>query len=370
LQVRVHGRAEDEVGLRVRGLRDPLGGAADLEQRQVRPAGDPQQDASGAVDGRLEERGSDGRRGRLLRAVDATRVADAEQRRARAPDDGPHVGEVQVDEAGQRDHVRDPLDALAQEVVADAEGVDHAHAPVEHPEQPVVLDHDDRVRLLPQGVNAAVGDVGAPRALELEGPRDNRDRERPHLAGELGDHRRAAAAGAAALAGGDEDQVRPAQGAADVVLALAERVLAERGVAAGAAAARELKPDREAHVRLAAIERLAVRVDRDELDAADAGLDHAVDRVDAGAADADAPDNRQVAGALRGRAGRLAAPGGQVALGRALLVGPPEELGERPLPHAGAPGVHAALAPAGASRPSAASTSSARRRYQRAAWLP
>ena len=40
------------------------------------------------------------------------------------------------------------------------------------------------------------------------------------------------------------------------------------------------------------LQRLQVGVDREELDALDLGLDHPVDRVDAGAADADHPQHR------------------------------------------------------------------------------
>ena len=82
----------------------------------------------GPVDGRLEERRGDRRLGGLGRPVAPARVPDAEQRRARAADDGPHVGEVEVDEARQRDQVADALHALAQQVVADLEGLDHAGA--------------------------------------------------------------------------------------------------------------------------------------------------------------------------------------------------------------------------------------------------
>ena len=44
-------------------------------------------------------------------------------------------------------------------------------------------------------------------------------------------------------------------------------------------------------------ERLGVGVGRDELDAAQAGVDHAVDRVGAAAADADDLDDREIAAA-------------------------------------------------------------------------
>ena len=61
------------------------------------------------------------------------------------------------------------------------------------------------------------------------------------------------------------------------------------GIAAGAEPAGEVATDVELDVGVAHQQRLRVGVDGDELDALQAGVDHAVDRVDAAAADADRP---------------------------------------------------------------------------------
>ncbi len=62
----------------------------------------------------------------------------------------------------------------------------------------------------------------------------------------------------------------------------------------GAEATGELAADVELHVGVAHQQRLRVGVDGDELDALQPGVDHAVDGVDAAAADADDLDDRQV----------------------------------------------------------------------------
>ena len=62
--------------------------------------------------------------------------ADPEQRLTRLGHDRPHVGEVQVDEAGQRDQVENALHALAQHVVDHAERLDHRGRLVEHGREP------------------------------------------------------------------------------------------------------------------------------------------------------------------------------------------------------------------------------------------
>ena len=66
------------------------------------------------------------------------------------------------------------------------------------------------------------------------------------------------------------------------------------GIGAGAEPARELATDVELHVGVGQQQRLRVGVDRDELDALQAGVDHAVDRVAATAADTDDLDHREV----------------------------------------------------------------------------
>ena len=78
------------------------------------------------------------------------RGADAHQRGAGVAHDRAHVGEVEVDEAGHGDQVGDPLDALAEDVVGHPERVDDRRLLLDHLEQPVVLDHDQRVDAVAQ----------------------------------------------------------------------------------------------------------------------------------------------------------------------------------------------------------------------------
>ncbi len=63
--------------------------------------------------------------------------------------------------AGQRDEVGDALDALAQDVVGDLEGLDHRGLLVEDLEQAVVGDDDQRVDLGGQRLDALLGLVAA-----------------------------------------------------------------------------------------------------------------------------------------------------------------------------------------------------------------
>ncbi len=107
--------------------------------------------------------------------------------------------------------------------------------------------------------------------------------------------RRAAGAGAAALAGGDEHHVGALERLLDLLGGAPRRpARPTSGSLPGAEAAGELAADVELHVGVAHQQRLRVGVDGDELDALQPGVDHAVDGVDAAAADADDLDDRQV----------------------------------------------------------------------------
>ena len=103
-----------------------------------------------------------------------------------------------------------------------------------------------------------------------------------------------AGAGATALAGGDEDHVGPLEDLLDLLAVLLGRLPADLGVAARAQTPGQLAADVELDVGVAHQQRLGVGVDGDELDALQAGVDHAVDRVDTAAADADHLDDGDV----------------------------------------------------------------------------
>jgi hypothetical protein len=115
-----------------------LGGLVDLEQAEVRPAGDREQHAAGTVDAGLEQRARDGLLGGGDGAVLAAGGADAHERGPGAGHDRLHVGEVQVDQAGGGDQVGDAGDALQEYLVGALEGVEDADLAVRDRQQPVV----------------------------------------------------------------------------------------------------------------------------------------------------------------------------------------------------------------------------------------
>src|SRR5438552_1536830 len=142
-----HGPADD-VRLGVRGGVDDLGRLVDLEQREVRTAGDREPHAARPVDRLLQQRRLDRLAGGIGRARLAGAVSDAHEGGARVRHDRLHVGEVEVDEAGHGDEIADALDPLPEHIVDDAERVDHAGALLDDLEETVVRDRDERVDLV------------------------------------------------------------------------------------------------------------------------------------------------------------------------------------------------------------------------------
>ena len=196
---------------------------------------------------------------------------------------------------GRRDQVGDALNALAKDVVGHAEGLADRGAPLDDLQQLLVRDHDERVDLRTELVDAVEGLLHAAPALELEGLGDDADGERADLLlGDLGDDRRGAGPGATALAGGDEDHVGALQRLLDVIAALGRGAAPDLRVRTRAEPLGELMPDRKLDVGLARLQGLDVGVDGDELDAAKAGIDHPADRVRATAAGADDLDDREI----------------------------------------------------------------------------
>ena len=133
--------------------------------------------------------------------------AGAHERAAHVRHDRAHVGEVDVDEAGDGDQVADALHGVEQDLVGLAERVDHRRLLPDEREQPLVRDGDQRVDRGGEALDALDRLARALLAFEAERLGDDADGERAAVARDLRDDRRRAGAGAAAHAGGDEHHV-------------------------------------------------------------------------------------------------------------------------------------------------------------------
>ena len=226
--------------------------------------------------------------GRDPGAVQPGGFADAHHRLALLAHHGAHVGEVHVDQARDVDDLGDAGHRVVQHVVGAAEGVLEAGVVVHDLEELLVQHDDQRVDVLDQLLDALLGDLHLLRAFELEGLGDDAHGQHAELLGDLGNDRRRAGAGALAHAGGQEDHVGPLKRGADLVSHRVGGGASGFGPGAGAQA-HFAELDRALGERAA--QGLLVGVQRDELDALHAAVDHVVDRVAAGATDADHLDH-------------------------------------------------------------------------------
>src|SRR5450759_4977319 len=167
-----------EAAEEIRGGADLLGCLGHLEEGEARRAGDVEQDPLRAGDVDLEERACNRLLGSLEGAALAGRPADSHQGRAGVVHDRLHVGEVEVDQAWNRDDVADPLDTLPEHVVHHAERVEDRSVLCDDVAEPVVGDRDQRVDLRLELLGGLLGDELALVALERERLGHDADRHR------------------------------------------------------------------------------------------------------------------------------------------------------------------------------------------------
>jgi PAS domain S-box-containing protein len=291
----VDGRAPDDVGVFVGLLLDEACRLLDLLEAHVRPAREVDEHAHRAHDGDVVEQR---RRDRLLggeeRAALTLRAARAHEGATHAGHDGADVGEVDVHHALLGDEVADAFDGLVEHFVGLAEAFDQGHVFVRDRQELLVRDRDQRVDLLGQHRETLVGDAHAALALEAEGLGHHTDGERAFFPSDLRDDRCRARARATAHAGRHEHHVGAVNHLFDALRVLERRLATLLGIGAGTEATRDLATDLHLQRSGAGVDRLQVRVDRDELDPFEAEIDHRVDGVSAGATAPDDLDTRVV----------------------------------------------------------------------------
>ena len=137
----------------------------------------------------------------------AMAFAIADEGDARAFQRALDVGEVEIDDGGEKDQLNDGFDRLGQDFIGFGEGFGNREIARSHQEF-VVGDDDDRIDGVFQFGQPGDAILDAGFALEGEGAGDDGDGKRAFLTGDLGDDRARAGAGSTAHAGGDEDHVR------------------------------------------------------------------------------------------------------------------------------------------------------------------
>ena len=129
-------------------------------------------------------------------------------------------------------------------------------------------------------------------SFELERLGYDADGQRAELARDARNHWRRAGAGAAAHPGGHEYHLGFRQDLANPFLVFERGLASDFRIAAGAASARNLVANLNAQRRMIILQRLDVGIHGDEIDVAQAHVDHVVDRIAAASTSADYLDPR------------------------------------------------------------------------------
>ncbi len=141
-------------------------------------------------------------------------------------------------------------------------------------------DGDQGVDLFAQRLDTGLGLVRPTLALEGERAGHHTDRQRAQCPRDPGHHRSAAGTGAAALTGGHEHHVGTLEDVLDLVGVIVGGLAALLRIGAGAQPSGFLAADVELDIGIAHQQGLGIGVHRNELHAAQAGLDHPIDGVD------------------------------------------------------------------------------------------
>src|SRR5262249_55525960 len=181
-------------------------------------------------------------------------------------------------------------DARVKNPVGHGEGVGKGGLLASHAEQVLVRDNQQGVHDLLQVNDTGLGKAHTTLAFKVKRLGDDANGENSKLPRRLRDDGCCSGASAATHAGGDEHQVRATQ----VILNFLDYFLccgtAHFGLRAGAEALGDLDTHLDGARGLRHSQRLRVGISDDELNALQAGCDHVVDRIAAGAANAEHGD--------------------------------------------------------------------------------
>ena len=208
LELFIEGGPEDDHGIGIDFLADPVRGLINLEQGHVHATGDVDQHGAGPlhrdiVEQRVVDRGLGG----LCRPAVARRLASAHHGLSHLAHHRANVGEVEIYLARLYHQVGHTGNTLMKHRVGHVERIREGGAFIGQPEQVLVRDHDQRVDETLHLGDAGLGLRHAALPLEVKRLGDDADGQDTALTRRPCDDRRRAGAGAATHAGRDEDHV-------------------------------------------------------------------------------------------------------------------------------------------------------------------
>ncbi len=287
----VEGCAKDDVGFRVNFFTNTGRSFIDLEQGHVAATGDRDQKAlRTAHGGFVEQRIGDCGLGSSHRTAFTGSFARAHHGLAHFAHDRADVSEVEVNQAFLDHQVGDAGNTRIEHLISHRKSVGKSGLVVGDAEQVLVRNDDERIDILLQFFNAQIGSFHAAGAFKVERLGHNADGEDAAFAGSACHDRRSARAGAAAHACGHKAHMRTVQVIDDFVDAFFRGSTTNFRLRTGAEAFRHGSAKLDDAVGLRHGQSLRVGVGHNEIHAAQAGIDHVVDRIAAAAADTEYGD--------------------------------------------------------------------------------
>src|SRR5215510_8333229 len=227
----------------------------------------------------LEQGALDG----TLRGHDSTRFtlcdASAHDGLALTPHDRAHIREVQIDQAWHQDQVRNALHRLPQHIIGHLKRFTQRRAFINHLEEALIRDYDQRINMIPQFMNADLRLLHTLASLKRKGFGDDSDGQNIFLTGHTGDHRRRPCARATAHAGGNKHHISPFQSLHDGLTVFLRCLPANIRVGSSPQTPRQIPPQLQTDVCLGGFECLDIGVGSDKLHSLQPGRNHRVDRI-------------------------------------------------------------------------------------------
>jgi hypothetical protein len=193
--------------------------------------------------------------------------------------------EIQVDQAMDRDQIRNAFGRMEQDLIGPAEGFLKGHGPVGDGQEPLIGDDDERVDDFPQLLQPLFGPLHALLSFEVKGLGHHGDGQRPDFPGHGRDDRCSAGPRPSTQTGRNEHHVGPHQQFPDPVFVFQGRALAEFGVGARAQSPGQFGPQLDPNGRRTSGQGLRIGVRRDEFNVAQPLLDHRVHGVASASSD-------------------------------------------------------------------------------------
>ncbi len=198
-----------------------------------------------------------------------------------------YIGKVEVDDSGLCDKIGNTSYRLLKNLVCFFKRIRHGSALINYLKKLIVGNNDKSINIISDLFDSALGVHHPGTALKSEGLCHNADGKDPHILGKLCDIRSSTCTGTTAHSAGNKHHICAFKCGSKLLHALFGSLLSNLGLGACAETFGELFSYLYTSRSLAQVKRLLIGVNSDEFNSAYSLVDHTVNCVISGSADAD-----------------------------------------------------------------------------------